>query len=55
MKKINPILILFLMPLLIGLFLAFIVRGPIYGIVGLGLIIIGAPLLLIGFLFGFYK
>lgn len=55
MKKINPIFIIFLTPLLIGLFMAFIVRGPIYGIIGLGLIIIGTTIFLIGFLLGVYK
>ncbi len=54
-KEINPIFILSIIPLLLGLFMMFIIRGPIYGIVGLGITIIGIPIILMGLDFGIYK
>jgi hypothetical protein len=43
-KELYPTFIYLLLPLLIGLFIMFVIRGPIYGIVGAFITIAGGGL-----------
>jgi hypothetical protein len=51
-KEFNPTFFYVLLPLLIGLFMMFVIRGPIYGIVGLFITIVGGALFLMALICG---
>ncbi|MFO7678331.1 MAG: hypothetical protein R6V50_08135 [Thermoplasmatota archaeon] len=51
-KELNPTFVYVLLPLLIGLFMMFVIRGPIYGIIGAIITIAGGGLFVMALIYG---